>query len=77
MQGQRVNLTLADREVETLRGLYYEYTNNPRTRWNPSFTGFCAMVLVETAFMLENGELEFGEFGSIRRTPGRPREVKG
>lgn len=70
---QRVNLTLSDREMYRLRRLHAQYTERTDSRWNPSFTGFCAMILMESCLMLEDGVLEFGNFGSIRKTPGRPK----
>ena len=70
---QRVNITLSDREMLRLRKLHAEYVQRDDTRWNPSFTGFCAMILMESCAMLEDGELEFGRYGSVRRTAGRPK----
>ena len=70
---QRVNITLSDREMMRLRKLHTEYLAREDTRWNPSFTGFCAMLLMDTCLLLEDGVLEFGNYGNLRRTPGRPK----
>ena len=72
---QRVNLTLTDSEVMRLKRMHDIYREK-ETRWNPSFTGFCAMVLMDTCALLENGVLEFGQYGNVRKTAGRPKEAK-
>lgn len=73
---QRVNLTLSDREVMRLKRLHNEYNDKEFSIRNLSFTGFCAMLLMDTCLMFENGDFEFGGYGQIRRTPGRPRKVE-
>ena len=70
---QRVNITLSDREMLRLKKLHADYIEREDTRWNPSFTGFCAMLLMDTCLLLEDGVLEFGNYGNLRRTPGRPK----
>lgn len=72
---QRVNLTLSDREVMRLKRLHNEYNDKEFAIRNLSFTGFCAMLLLDVCVMFEKGDFEFGDYGQIRRTPGRPRKV--
>lgn len=70
---QRVNLTLTDREVMRLKRLHNEYEDSDSSIRNLSFTGFCAMLLMDVCILFENGSFEFGTYGNIRRTPGRPK----
>ena len=70
---QRVNITLSDREVLRLKKLHADYIERDDTGWNPSFTGFCALILMESCAMIEEGTLEFSRYGRVRRSPGRPK----
>ena len=72
MMTQRVNITLSDREVMRLKKLHTKYMEKDAMN-NISFTGFCAMILMDACLMIEDGTLEFGNCRNIRKTPGRPK----
>ena len=73
MNTQRVNITLSDREVMRLKKIYNDFMEKENTYIKISFTGFCALLLVETCVLIEDGVIAINPVGVLRRTPGRPK----
>ena len=73
MNTQRVNLTLSDREVMRLKKVYNDFMEKESTYINISFTGFCALLLMETCALIEEDMIILNPAGILRRTRGRPK----
>ena len=72
MNTQRVNLTLNDYDVEKLKKIYEERYIPYRTGDFLSFTGFCTMMLMFSARIVEDTDYVFSYAPAVRR-PGRPK----
>ena len=75
MIAQRINLSVIDKDVERLKRIYEE-------RYLPycmgdtlSFTGFCTMMLMFAAEVVEGTDYKFTYAPAVRRA-GRPEEAK-
>lgn len=73
MMTQRVNLTLLDSEVMKLKEIYEQRYLPYRTGDALSFTGFCKMMLMFSAWVVEDTDYVFS-YAPIVRKPGRPKE---
>lgn len=75
MNTQRVNLTLTDEDVKRLKTIYEERYLPYRTGDVYSFTGFCKMMLMFSAMIVEDTDYRFS-YAPVVRKPGRPKEVE-
>ena len=73
MKTQRVNLSIIDSDVEKLKKIYEERYLPFRTGDSLSFTGFCTMMLMFTARIVEETDYTFS-YAPIVRKAGRPKE---
>lgn len=72
MNVQRVNMTLIDSDVIKLKKIYEERYLPYRTGDSLSFTGFCAMMLMFSARIIEDTDYVFS-YAPVVRRPGRPK----
>ena len=72
MNTQRVNLSLSDMDVEKLKTIYEERYLPYRVGDSLSFTGFCAMMLMFSARIVEETDYTFS-YAPVVRRPGRPK----
>ena len=72
MNTQRVNLSLSDMDVEKLKKIYEERYLPYRTGDSLSFTGFCTMMLMFSARIVEETDYKFS-YAPIVKRPGRPK----
>ena len=72
MTTQRVNLTLPDSDVMKLKKIYEERYLPYRTGDSLSFTGFCTMMLMFSARIVEDTDYVFS-YAPVVRRPGRPK----
>ena len=73
MIAQRINLSVIDKDVEKLRKIYEERYLPYRMGDTLSFTGFCAMMLMFAAEVVEGTDYKFTYAPAVRRA-GRPKE---
>ena len=73
MIAQRINLSMIDDDVEKLRKIYEERYLPYHMGPSLSFTGFCSMMLMFAAEVVEGTDYKFTYAPSVRR-PGRPEE---
>ena len=73
MKTQRVNLSIIDSDVEKLKKIYEERYLPFRTGDSLSFTGFCTMMLMFAARIVEETDYTFS-YAPIVRKAGRPKE---
>lgn len=72
MKTQRVNLSIIDSDVEKLKKIYEERYLPFRTGDSLSFTGFCTMMLMFAARIVEETDYTFS-YAPIVRKAGRPK----
>lgn len=72
MKAQRVNLSIIDSDVEKLKKIYEERYLPYRTGDRLSFTGFCSMLLMFSAGIIEDTDYVFS-YAPVVRRPGRPK----
>ena len=75
MNAQRINLSLLDSDVEKLKKIYNERYLPYRIGDILSFTGFCAMMVMFAAEVVEGTDYVFS-YAPVVRGKGRPKEVK-
>lgn len=73
MNAQRINLSVIDKDVEKLKRIYEERYLPYRLGDKLSFTGFCAMMLMFAAEVVEDTDYKFTYLPTVRRA-GRPKE---
>ena len=73
MNATRINLSLLDSDVEKLKKIYNERYLPYRIGNALSFTGFCTMMVMFAAEVVEGTDYKFTYAPAIRR-PGRPEE---
>lgn len=73
MKTQRVNLSIIDSDVEKLKKIYEERYLPFRTGDSLSFTGFCTMMLMFAARIVDETDYTFS-YAPIVRKAGRPKE---
>lgn len=69
---QRVNLTLSEADAEKLKRIYEERYLPYRVGDSLSFTGFCTMMLMFSARIVEETDYTFS-YAPVVRRPGRPK----
>ena len=70
---QRINLSVSDPDVAKLKRIYEERYLPYRTGDGLSFTGFCTMMVMFAARIVEETDYVFSYAPAVR-TPGRPKE---
>jgi hypothetical protein len=75
MNATRINLSLLDKDVEKLKKIYNERYLPYRMADKLSFTGFCAMMVMFAAEVVEGTDYVFS-YEPVMRGKGRPKEVK-
>ena len=70
---QRINLSVLDEDEKRLRRIYEERYLPYRMGDKLSFTGFCTMMLMFAAEVVEGTDYKFTYAPTVRR-PGKPRE---
>lgn len=70
---QRINLSVSDTDAAKLKRIYEERYLPYRTGDALSFTGFCTMMIMFAARIVEGTDYVFS-YAPVVRKPGRPKE---
>lgn len=70
---QRINLSVLEKDEKRLRRIYEERYLPYRTGDALSFTGFCTMMIMFAAGIVEDTDYVFS-YAPVVRKPGRPKE---
>ena len=69
----RINLSVSDTDAARLKNIYEERYLPYRTGDALSFTGFCTMMIMFAARVVEDTDYVFS-YAPVIRKPGRPKE---
>ena len=69
----RINLSVSDTDAAKLKRIYEERYLPYRTGDALSFTGFCTMMIMFAARVVEDTDYVFS-YAPVVRKPGRPKE---